>query len=138
VNTLIRLMPVIFACVAAQAFAGDPPTPAAVEPAKPATPAATADTTAPTNPAPVPDKSHRLVLDDKSLTQAEVNRLLAQGYKPQRGRGDNVLYCRSEAPLGSRLEKKVCLSADQIKAVQQDSKDITEKLQRNAGNPAGH
>ena len=55
-----------------------------------------------------------------TLTQAEVNRLLAQGYKPQKGRGDNVLYCRSEAPLGSRLEKKVCLSADQIKAVQQD------------------
>jgi hypothetical protein len=136
VNTFIRMMPAIFACVVAQACAGNPTTPGPVEPAKPATPAATADTTSPTNPAPVAANPQRLVLEDKTLTNAEVNRLLAQGYKPQKGRGDNVLYCRSQPQLGTHFEKKVCMTADQIKTLTQDSRDIAEKLQRNQGNPA--
>ena len=64
-----------------------------------------------------------------------MNRLLSQGYKPQRGRGDTVLYCRSESQLGTHFEKKVCLSADQIKTRTQDSRDITEALEHNFGQP---
>jgi hypothetical protein len=156
VNRLIRLVPVVFACAAAQAFAGDPPTPSPVEPAKTATPAVTADTTSPTDaaaappksatpavtadttlatsPTPEPPKVQRLYLEDKTLTNAEVSRLLSQGYKPQKGRGDNILYCRREQQLGTHFEKKVCLTADQLKTMTQDSRDITDSLERNFGN----
>jgi hypothetical protein len=141
VKTFIRMMPVLFACVATQAYSSeDPPTtPAPVEAVKPATPAAapaaTADTPTPTTPAPAPAAPQRLVLEDKTLTAAEVNHLLSQGYKPQKGRGDTVLYCRSESQLGTHFEKKVCMSADQIKTRTRESRDITEGLQRNFGQP---
>jgi hypothetical protein len=136
VNTFVRLMPLIFACVTAEAFATDPTTPSSVEPAKPVTSAATTAAASPTNPASEPAKPQQLVLHDKTLTQAEVNRLLSQGYKPQRGRGDNILYCRLEAQLGTHFEKKICMTASQIKTAAQDSRDATESLQRNLGNPA--
>jgi len=83
-------------------------------------------------------KPKPLVLDDKTLSQAEVNDLLSQGYKPQKGRGDAVLYCRHESQSGTRFDKKVCLSADQIKARHQESRDAADKFQRNNGNPTGH
>jgi hypothetical protein len=145
VNTFIRLMPVIFACIATQAFAYDPTTPTSIEPAKSATTtAAPANPTPPmnaapaasaTNPAPAPAQPQRLVLEDKTLTSTEVNRLLSQGYKPQKGRGDMVLYCRSESQLGTHFEKKVCLSADQLKTRAQDNRDITDSLEHNFGQP---
>jgi hypothetical protein len=132
-NRYIRLTLVIFASVAAQCCADHPTTVGPVNPAMPAT----ADATSPASPVvPVSAKTQQLVLVDKTLTQVEVNRLLSQGYKPQQGRGDNVLYCRNEAQLGSHFEKRVCLTADQIKTATQDSRDATESLQHNLGNPA--
>jgi hypothetical protein len=140
VKTFIRLMPVLVACVATQAFASnDPPvTPAPVEAAKPATAAATTTATADTpaaatTPTPAPATGQRLVLQDKTLTNTEVSRLLSQGYKPQKGRDDTVLYCRSEMQLGTHFEKKVCMSADQIKQATLDSNDLTRKFQQNQG-----
>ena len=132
---LIRLILVTFACVAAQACADHPTTAAPVKPAMLATPAATSGTISPANPVSAPANMQRVVLDDKTLTQAEVNRLLSQGYKPRKGRGDDVLYCRSEPQLGSRFEKKVCLTGEQIKTATQDGKDTTRVLERNLGNP---
>ncbi|HEY6921848.1 MAG TPA: hypothetical protein VI653_00145 [Steroidobacteraceae bacterium] len=117
-NLLIRLIAIVFACAAAQAFAGD-------------TPAAPDSTSKPVRSAPV-------VLQDKTLTQEEVNRMLSQGYKPKKGRGDDVLYCRSEPQMGSHFEKTVCLTAQQIKQRTQDSREITDKLEMNAGNQPGH
>jgi hypothetical protein len=149
VNTFVRLMPVLFVCVATQVIAGDPPTPTktvdADKPVASAT-AASADTAsapipveakAPVMAAPAATKSERLVLDDKTLTNAEVSQMLAQGYRPQKGRGDDVLYCRSEQPTGTRFPKKVCKTADQIKAQTRDSKDLAERQQMPSGNPAG-
>jgi hypothetical protein len=116
-KTFIRLIPVVFACAAVQAFAGD-------------TPPSTDSASKPAKPAPV-------VLQDKTLTQDEVNRMLSQGYKPKKGRGDAVLYCRSEPQLGSHFEKTICLTAEQIRQRTQDSREITEKLETNGGNPPG-
>jgi len=130
VNTFVRLMPVLFACVATQVLAGDPPTPKAVDPDKPAQVKADPGTTAP-----AAAKPERLVLDDKTLTNAEVSQMFAQGYRPQKGRGDDVLYCRSEQPTGTRFPKKVCKTADQIKEQTRDSKDLTERQQMPSGNP---
>lgn len=112
-NLFIRLTPFVFACAAAYAFAGDAP---------PSTDSASA----PAKPAPI-------VLEDKTLTQAEVNRMLAQGYKPRKGRGDDVLYCRDEAAMGTHFTRTVCLTAQQIKQRTQDSREITEKLETNGG-----
>jgi hypothetical protein len=147
VNTFVRLMPVLFACVATQVFAGDPPTPKAVDPDKPAASAVAASSdSAPVSPvearapqaaAPAAAKPDRLVLDDKTLTNAEVSQLMAQGYRPQKGRGDDVLYCRSEQPVGTRFAKKVCKTADQIKTQNRDSKDMAERQQMPSGNPSG-
>jgi hypothetical protein len=145
VKTFMRLMPVLVACVASQAFASnDPPaTPAPSESAKPSSPAATpaaattptatTDTPAAATPAPAPATGQRLVLEDKTLTNTEVQRLLSQGYKPQKGRNDTVLYCRTEAQMGTHFEKKVCMSADQIKQATVDSSDLTRKFQQNLG-----
>jgi hypothetical protein len=153
VNIFVRLMPVLFACVATQVFAGDPPTPKTVDPGKPAASAvaASSDSVSAANPtqgkadpeatAPVAaaaaaaTKPERLVLDDKTLTNAEVSQILAQGYRPQKGRGDDVLYCRSEQPIGTRFAKKVCKSADQIKEQTRDSKDLAERQQMPSGSP---
>ena len=110
----IRLIPVIFACGAATAFAGDAPATTTNSASKPA------------KPAPV-------VLQDKTLTQEEVNRMLSQGYKPKKGRGDEVLYCRDESAMGTHFTRTVCLSAQQIKQRTQDSREITEKLETNGG-----
>jgi hypothetical protein len=153
VNTFVRLMPVLLVCVATQVFAADPPAPKTVDPDKSAAsaaavnadalPAATPaqakvepDAIAPTAAANVA-KPQRLVLDDKTLTTAEVSQMLAQGYRPQKGRGDDVLYCRSEQPIGTRFAKKICKTADQIKAVTRDSKDITQQQQMPGWNPTG-
>jgi hypothetical protein len=116
-NMLMRLIPVVFACAAAQAFAGDTPS---------------------TTPASTPDRPAPIVLEDRTLTQAEVNRMLSQGYKPKKGRGDDVLYCRSEAQMGSHFEKTVCLTAQQIKQRTQDSREITERLETNGGSKPLH
>jgi hypothetical protein len=136
VNPFTRVMPVIFAFVASQAFASDePPATAPVEAAKPATPAATPTATATTPAAttPAPAQGQRLVLEDKTLTNTEVQRLLSQGYKPHKGPNDTVLYCRSEAQMGTHFEKRVCMSADQIKGANQDSMELTRKFQQNQG-----
>ena len=146
-KTFIRLMPVLVACVATQAFASDDPpaTPAPVEAAKPATAptntaattsTTTADTPSATSSAPAPATGQKLVLEDKTLTNTEVSRLLSQGYKPQKGRNDTVLYCREEAQMGTHFTKKVCMSADQIKQATLDSTDLTRKFQQNQGNPS--
>jgi len=117
-NTFIRLIPVVFACAAVHAFAGDTPPPpnAASAPAKPAA----------------------VVLQDKTLTQVEVNRILSQGYKPKKGRGDDVLYCRDESAMGTHFTRTVCLTAQQIKQRTQDSREITDKLETNGGLKSGH
>lgn len=134
-DKLIRLILVTLACVTAQACA-DHPTPAGpVKPALSATPAATAGALPPASPVPVSANTQRIVLDDKTLTQVEVNQLLSQGYKPRKGHDDQILYCRSEPQLGSRFEKKVCLTGTQIKTAIQDGKDETKNLERNFGNP---
>jgi len=113
---IIRMIPVVFACAAVQAFAGD-------------TPPAPSTNSATTTPA----KAAPIVLQDKTLTQEEVNRMLSQGYKPKKGRGDEVLYCRDESAMGTHFTRTVCLSAQQIKQRTQDSREITEKLETNGG-----
>lgn len=133
-DKLIRLTLVAVACIAAQACADHPTTAAPpVKAAIPATPAATANTVPPASPVLTSAKAEPLVLNDKTLTQAEVNDLISQGYKPKQ-KGDSILYCKSETTLGSRFPKTVCMTGVQIKTMIQDSKDETAIMTRNMGN----
>jgi hypothetical protein len=134
-DKFIRLILVTVACVAAQSCADHPTTAGPVRSAQSSAPAPAPEITPPANAVPATANAQQVVLDDKTLTQSEVNELLSQGYKPKKGRGDEVLYCRSEQQMGSRFEKKVCLTGDQIKTLVRDSKDETKFLQRDLGNP---
>lgn len=66
-------------------------------------------------------------IEDKFLRQ--------QGYKPEIRKGIRY-YCRREAPLGSRFEQTVCLTAEQSRDNRQHSKEMTERAQRLQSNPA--
>jgi len=120
VNTLVRLLPVIFACIVTQSFAVDPP-PKPAEPSEPASP-----------PAAAPSNPNRVVLEDKTLTNEEVRQLLAQGYKPV-GRSGEVYYCRREQIVGSLIAAMSCKTADQMKQLTQESKDMLAAKQKPSG-----
>jgi hypothetical protein len=161
VNTFVRLLFVICICAITPAFAGGP---APTEPEQPASqssaPAApnaasqpataqpsTTTNAASTTPAtsektsttqsPNAATASKVVLVDKTMTDAQVKQLLAKGYRPQ-ARGGEVFYCRREAVLGSRFEQKICRSAEQLMRDEQDSKDMTERMQQSMGTPPGH
>lgn len=119
-NTLVRLLPVIFACIVTQSFAVDPP-PKPAEPSEPASP-----------PAAAPSNPNRVVLEDKTLTNEEVRQLLAQGYKPV-GRSGEVYYCRREQIVGSLIAAMSCKTADQMKQLTQESKDMLAAKQKPSG-----
>lgn len=125
----------------ATAFAGDvpdpPSTPASA--AAPSAPASTATASAPTSTA-TPTAAKPATDGAKSATTEltpNEKRLISSGYKLE-VKGDKHIFCRREATLGSRFEKKVCGTADQLAAQTQDSKDMAESSQRNAIPMQGH
>jgi len=154
VKLLTRLLPAICVCMVSQAFADPeqvaPPTqgPAATTTPSPATTqsnstteqksdaSATSTASASSTQATTSQSSGKVVLVDKTLTDAQVKNLLAQGFKPQK-LGDDIVYCRREAPVGSRFEQKICRTAEQINLQHTDSKEMTEYLQRNGATPSG-
>jgi hypothetical protein len=115
---------------------GDPPAippattaTAAAADATPAAPVATstvrAPTVAPTTAAPKPTVD----LDEKHFA--------SQGYKTEMRNGEKV-FCRREQVLGTRLgEEKHCATLEQLKVLEQESKDTAEKFQRTQKNPHG-
>lgn len=72
------------------------------------------------------------MLEDKTLTNDEIKALFAQGYKPMSREG-KVYYCRQETKTGSRFGTTTCRTAEQIKQLTQDSKDIVNSTQRTGG-----
>ena len=103
-------------------------TPSHLPPAKGGSDAAATPTSA--------SKPAKIVLRDETLNGEELKQILAKGYKPE-GRGDQVFYCRRESQLGTRLETKVCRTATVILGLELQSKDITERAQKDNGNPRG-
>jgi hypothetical protein len=75
---------------------------------------------------------------DKAAVDAAEKRLISQGYKPEMRNGQRV-FCRREQVMGSRLgEAKHCGTVEQLKILGQESRDITEHVQRTQLNPNGH
>jgi hypothetical protein len=102
--------------------------PAAAAPAPAATvaipPAVTITGTRPATPA-APDVS----LDEKHF--------LAEGYKMEMRHGEKY-FCRNEELLGTRLgREKVCSTAQQLKATEQQAQASVTKSMMQQNNPAG-
>jgi hypothetical protein len=108
---LARVLPVVCFCGIAQVWADD---------------SASKD-------APPPDKKvTKIVLIDNDINDEDLKQILAKGYKPQ-GRGDKVMYCRSETEVGTRFPKKTCRTSAQILAEESRSKETTTIFQKDTG-----
>jgi len=102
----------------AQATGQNSVAPAAPEPAT----AAAVQTPAAASVRPAPSAS------DERMAQQQ---LRMQGYRPSMVNGEE-LYCRREAPLGSRLESvRHCVTLAEAELMAKEGKETTERLQRN-------
>jgi hypothetical protein len=105
------------------------PAPETAAPAAAAPAAAPAAGPATSARAATPPAAARPEAPAKPAVDPEENRLISQGYKPEMRNGQKV-FCRREASLGSRFETKMCATAEQLKSVSQNGKDIVEDAQR--------
>jgi hypothetical protein len=139
-------MPVVCVCLVSQVLANpseaDPPKPAAQAPATDTS--ASSSSTASATPGETTDPSKqpahvqvgKVVLVDKTATDAQVKELLSMGYKPQ-ANGDQVVYCRRETTLGSHFETKTCRTAEQIALLRKDSKEMADTMHQRGATPSG-
>jgi hypothetical protein len=89
------------------------------------------------NAQPVANKSGRKILMDDTVTDAQLKRILAEGYKPESQARDNeVNYCRRERELGSHFETKVCKTAARILEDERQGKETTTNVERTGGDKA--
>ncbi len=63
-----------------------------------------------------------------AVTDAD-RKAMAQGYKISMMRGEKY-YCRNEVIVGTRFDRKVCMTPEQMAATQQKSQDDVERLQK--------
>ena len=130
-NTLVPLVSIAGICLLAQACSTGRP-PSYMEHTAPIN--AARQTKDPASPETQPSSSnttptlHRIVLEDKTLTNYEVGQLFAQGYKPTERHGE-VYYCRREKPTGSHFETMICRTGQELKRLTQTSKDVVTKFQ---------
>ncbi len=124
----------LMGCVAGvPAFADEPAAPAAA-----ASPPAAAATTA-TAPATAPAATSTTVAAADAQAAARIRRIRTQGYKPSGEHDGQTVWCRSETPIGSHLESKVCHTADQIDAIAQAGQDTVRDYQQKANvGPQSH
>ena len=82
------------------------------------------------------DQATKVVLTaGDSEAAAQLKRLKAAGYKPEI-HGSEVWFCRKEVIMGSRLEKKICNTADQLMRQEADARQMTDHIQRRiSGDP---
>jgi hypothetical protein len=128
--------------LASSVFAMEPPPPAST-PTSTSPPAAepTADSSASTK-APAadskPNPAPKLLLTaGDSEAAAQLKRLKAAGYAPE-AHGDEIWFCRKEAVLGSRFEKKICNTAGQLIHQEADAREATDRITRRiSGDPRG-
>jgi hypothetical protein len=77
-------------------------------------------------------KTVNLVAGD-AAADAKLKKLKAMGYKAEM-HGNEVVFCRNEAQLGSRFKHKVCNTAEVLDKQMLDSQDLTKQAQRNLSN----
>ena len=108
--------------------------PADTTAAAPAAAASPANATAPATRAPAATTA---TVPAKPPLDPDEKLLISEGYKLEMRNGKKV-FCRREQVLGSRLgEEKHCATLEQLKVLQQESKEAVDKIQRTQKNPQG-
>jgi hypothetical protein len=105
--------------------ADEPAQPATAPAAQPAQapPAAQAAASSTSTATKTPVKETTTDTSSNSEVDVQEKRLLAEGYKKKTHNGQTV-YCRKEIPLGSRFEKEVCGSAQDMALQEQRARDL--------------
>lgn len=57
-----------------------------------------------------------------------VKQMRSQGYKPQTKKDGTVLWCRTETPIGSRLEQQRCSTIEAVLDTQKNGQEITNRI----------
>ena len=128
--------------VFSQALAVDPPSPtsAPTAPASLTATAASEDPAAATEQAKAEAKAKaeaQAKADADAKAKATDKRLRAMGYKPMNTNG-TMRYCKSEQQLGSRFERQVCGTPEELDFAEQQGKETVRQIQQNnASLPAG-
>jgi hypothetical protein len=135
-RTLIGILAIAFSGSTTAVFAMEPPAaappqtspPTATTPAEVASTKSTVDSRA--------EQATKVTLTaGDAAAAAELKRLKAAGYQPET-HGGEIWFCRKEAVIGTRLEKKVCNTADQLLRQEADARQMTDHLQRRiSGDP---
>jgi len=151
---IIGLFAALSVCVLSPAFGTDPPAAEAATPATAAPAAPTMDSSATSTPMAAKQptdgkasttatstegtKTVRLIAGD-APAEARLKKLRAAGYKPE-AHGDEVVFCRREPVLGTKFQRKVCNTAEQLESASSTGQDELEQMQRDGmrGNPSGH
>jgi hypothetical protein len=124
--------------VFAQAFAVDPPSPTSAPTATPA-PASLTTAAPPQDPAAAAEQASaeakakaeaQAKADADAKAKAIDKRLRAMGYKPMNTNG-TMRYCRSEQQLGSRFERQVCGTPEELDFAEQQGKETVRQIQQN-------
>jgi hypothetical protein len=66
---------------------------------------------------------------------AQLKQLKAAGYTPE-VHGSEIWFCRKEMIIGTRFDKKICNTADQLQHIAADARQSTDHIQRRiSGDP---
>jgi hypothetical protein len=130
--------------LSSQALAIDPPPPAAAQSASSVPASSTAATTS-EDPAAAAEQAKteakakadaQAKADADAKAKAVDKMLRAQGYKPREVSG-TLRYCKSEQQLGSRFERQVCGTPEELAFAQQQGKDTVRQIQQNSASLPG-
>ncbi len=120
--------------VFSHAHAVDPPSPTSTAEASPQDPAAAAEQAK----AEAKAKAEAQAKADADAKAKAIDKQLrAQGYKPRDVNG-TLRYCKSEQQLGSRFERQVCGTPEELAFAEQQGKETVRQIQQNnASLPGG-
>jgi outer membrane receptor for Fe3+-dicitrate len=83
-----------------------------------------------TDPPPIGAAEKTPAQQKREAAEATIRRYGVNGYKPQTTTSGDVVYCKMEAPVGSRFEVKQCRTFQQVRDESLNGKEYLERLQR--------
>src|SRR5271170_6257882 len=122
--------------VFSQALAVDPPSQQTSAPTAPASLTATASSQDPATATEHAKAEAQATADAQAKADADAKakaidkRLRAMGYKPMNTNG-TMRYCKSEQQLGSRFERQVCGTPEELDFAEQQGKETVRQIQQN-------
>jgi outer membrane receptor for Fe3+-dicitrate len=96
-------------------------------PAPAAAIAATSENAVPPTDPPVIEKTPAQL--KKDAEDAKIRQYGVNGFKPEKTKAGDTVYCKREAPLGSRFETKQCRTFEQLRDEALKGKEYLEQMQ---------